>query len=1036
MLFTMPSWKQVNPPYKFKWTEKIVLVSEGRSETIIKGYMENYKNVSQDIRDQLNAEAEVVQIILTGIDNDIYSTVDAYLETNLYWEFGKFTSRDGESLESYYSRFYKMMNELVRNQCDVTNHQVNVQFLLQLQLERQRFVTLIKHSQELKNVSYHKLYDILKQHQTELNEIRAERLARTANPLALVAQQQPVYHPQNHPTHYTNNSSTRSQQAATRNRDDEMSKDKEIDKLMDLISLSFKKIYKPTNNNLKTSSNNSRANQDNTLRINRGTGYDNQRVVNVVGARDNVGTQVVQQSRIQCYNCKEYGHVARECQKLKRAKDAAYHKDKMLLSYYMCMAQIQEVTLDAADNSGPIFDAEPLQKVQNNDDNYNVFAIENEHPKQPASVNDIYLEEQGDINITIDSLDMCNNGETIDQDNDDLAKERDLLASLIEKLKCEIDDNKNRNKFLDTSNKALVDKLKCEIKDFKTKNKSLESSNNRFKEANNELSKTNQLMFKDLKKFQAELDRYHDGNYASKVAIDCAKAKGDLMSYKMESKKSFSEYTRKINNLNQTILEMKRDLFAHQETISIMSQEKEAQIKFYKTCEDKEIEKVIALENKDLKAQLHDKGIALSELKKLIEKMKGKSVETKFEKSSVIRQPNAFKSLRQSILGKLATFSDSLAKTDFSKSKSVTTNNMSNDFSKPVTAQNLPQNVMSILKNTNVIAPGMYKVHTKPNQTRTPQLPQDIRKTNKRVSFSTGVIPTTNVSRPQLKSNQLEDRKCFVNSRTKMPMAVPISTREHKRTMNQSVATTLNRIVASESTNHKPRHTIRKLYEHVSKTCSWWYPKFTPSGYKWKPKSQIGNVNTNVSMPLGNASRTTNILEPGNGYPTKGRKNKAKNEKTEHGMEKREKTKSTKSTPTKSMQKSKKWFSETFKEMYWCKGVCLGFINDEVELENMEEEDVGGGGESIGPRIDESVADLNKVSGISVSASGIALLSSAYCCVASIISERKSKASLLLSDEFLMSLTYSNFCSQVISQVYRELANGGTCAHTYVVVSV
>ncbi|GKF94617.1 hypothetical protein Tco_0284317, partial [Tanacetum coccineum] len=50
----------------------------------------------------------------------------------------KFTSRDGESLESYYSRFYKMMNELVRNQCHVTNHQVNVQFLVQLQPEWQR----------------------------------------------------------------------------------------------------------------------------------------------------------------------------------------------------------------------------------------------------------------------------------------------------------------------------------------------------------------------------------------------------------------------------------------------------------------------------------------------------------------------------------------------------------------------------------------------------------------------------------------------------------------------------------------------------------------------------------------------------------------------------------------------------------------------------------------------------------------------------------------------------------------------------------
>ncbi|GKC05686.1 hypothetical protein Tco_0997296 [Tanacetum coccineum] len=96
----------------------------------------------------------------------------------------------------------------------------------------------------------------------------------------------------------------------------------------------------------------------------------------------------------------------------------------------------------------------------------------------------------------------------------------------------------------------------------------------------------------------AEMDLYHDVNYASNVEIDCVKAKGDLMSYKMESQNSFNEYTRNINDLNQTILEMKKELFTHQETISIISQEKEAQKKFYKTHEDKEIEKVIALENK------------------------------------------------------------------------------------------------------------------------------------------------------------------------------------------------------------------------------------------------------------------------------------------------------------------------------------------------------------------------------------------------------------------------------------------------------
>nr|GEX33770.1 hypothetical protein [Tanacetum cinerariifolium] len=493
-------------------------VIEGGTETTTERYMENYQNVSQDIRDQLNAEAEAIQIILIGIDNDIYSTIDACpnacemwkaikrlkqaierlkqgelinvqdLETNLYWEFGKFTSRDGESLESYYSRFFKMMNELI---------------------------------QELKTVSNHKLYDILKQHQNEVNEIRAERLARTANLLALVAQQQPVYHPQNHPTYYTQNSSTRSQQAATKNRgkaivnspppiydqepsmvaeDDEMSKDKEIDKRMALISLSFKKIYKPTNNNLQTSSNTSRANQDNSLMINRGTGYENQRIGNVAGARETV--------------------------------EQAYWRDdtddeseyRELEAHHIDMAQIQEVTLDAIDNSGPIFDSEPLQNVSN-DDNYNVFAIESEHP-----------EEQIDQN-----------------DDDDLANERELLASLIEKLKCEIDDRKNQ---------------------------------------------TNELMYKDLKKFQAELDRHNDVKYASKMEIKCAKAKGYLMSYKMEFEKSSNKYTQKINDLNQTNSDMKKELFAHQETISILSQQKEAQIKFHKTREDKELDKVIALENK------------------------------------------------------------------------------------------------------------------------------------------------------------------------------------------------------------------------------------------------------------------------------------------------------------------------------------------------------------------------------------------------------------------------------------------------------
>nr|GEY23428.1 hypothetical protein [Tanacetum cinerariifolium] len=49
-----------NSPYKYKWADKDVSVTEGSSETKTERYIKNYKNVSQDIRDQLHAEAESV----------------------------------------------------------------------------------------------------------------------------------------------------------------------------------------------------------------------------------------------------------------------------------------------------------------------------------------------------------------------------------------------------------------------------------------------------------------------------------------------------------------------------------------------------------------------------------------------------------------------------------------------------------------------------------------------------------------------------------------------------------------------------------------------------------------------------------------------------------------------------------------------------------------------------------------------------------------------------------------------------------------
>ncbi|GJV84995.1 hypothetical protein Tco_1524893, partial [Tanacetum coccineum] len=292
-----------NSPYKFKLTEKTVPVSEGSSETTIEGYMKNYKNVSQDIRDQLNSIERLKQGEAINVQD---------LETNLYWEFGKFTSRDGESLESYYSRF----------------------------------VTLVKQSQELKTVSYHKLYDILKQHQNEVNEIRAKILA---------------HHNKLLPETEENQLSTLLHQ------------DQEPEMVAEDDAF--------------------RANQDNTLRINRGTGYDNQRVVNVARTRENVGCSLSQGKDVLCKQEKARFQLNAEQADWRDDTDDE-PEDQELEAHYMYMAQIQEVTPDAADNSRPIFDAEPLQKVQNDDDNYNVFDNDQEHPEQHESVNEPYLVEQ------------------------------------------------------------------------------------------------------------------------------------------------------------------------------------------------------------------------------------------------------------------------------------------------------------------------------------------------------------------------------------------------------------------------------------------------------------------------------------------------------------------------------------------------------------------------------------------------------------------------------------------------------------------
>ncbi|GJV55654.1 retrovirus-related pol polyprotein from transposon TNT 1-94 [Tanacetum coccineum] len=506
-------------------TTPAVPATEDSPEVPAKTSVETVLNMTPENKAHYESEKEAIHLILTGIGDEIYSTVDACqtaqemweaierlqqgeslniqdVKTNLFWEFGQFTSHDGETIESYYTRFYKMMNEMIRNNLTVATMQVNVQFLQQLQPEWSRFVTIVKQQHKLDEVSYHKLFDILKQYQKEVNELRAERMAKNANPLALVATaqtlQDPYYqsskpHKSYAPTSKASlptrsHATTRykgkeiakpitppSESASEEDSDPEQAqKDKDMQKNLALIAKYFKKLYKPTNNNLRTSSNTRNKNVDTTPRYkndNQTGQFGNQRAINVVGARETVGGQVVQQSGIQCFNCKEFGHYAKECRKPKRVRDSTYHKEKMLMckqaekgvqlqaeqsdwladtdeeideqeleAHYSYMAKIQEVP-----NADSGTDAEPLEQVHYDTD-HNVFANDLQHFEQSESIRNTYAVETGDSNVIPDSPDMCDN-------------ERAALANLIANLKLDVDDNKKIQTQLKKANATLTQEL-------------------------------------------------------------------------------------------------------------------------------------------------------------------------------------------------------------------------------------------------------------------------------------------------------------------------------------------------------------------------------------------------------------------------------------------------------------------------------------------------------------------------------------------------------------------------------------------------
>nr|GEZ50600.1 hypothetical protein [Tanacetum cinerariifolium] len=291
-----------------------------------------------------------------------------------------------------------------------------------------------------------------------------------------------------------------------------------------------------------------------------------------------------------------------------------------------------------------------------------VSARENVGSKQSEYVSNTYLVETDVSNVIPDSPDMCEDDIQNEQNDVECDDERVALANLIANLK--LDTKQAKFEKFKAFNDCILDydKLKRKLNEalgqLAHKNTTclmplaIKTQNDSFKFVH----ELKQEMLADLK-YVESLEKEIDELESDKAEFSDMY---DMILQECVSKDVMCSYLQSLSNLD-TLAELQCMYLHKVKECDCLTQKLSKQTESVSKKVYTELLQCFAkVENIRFLLKLLCKSVKNSELKKLIEKGKGKSMDTKFDRPSVVRQPNAQRIPKPSVLGKPAPFSNSL----------------------------------------------------------------------------------------------------------------------------------------------------------------------------------------------------------------------------------------------------------------------------------------------------------------------------------------------------------------------------------------